>query len=266
MTAIHATALEAGLLHSMISTLRKAWHWAWLDVVCQYRRSVIGPLWETLNVLVIVGGLTLVSSAIFRVPALQLAGYIGIGMIIWSAIMTLVNEGTTLFVRNADLIKTRNIETTMYVGRLVCRVAILFLHHLTIYVLGLAVGILSFSVVSPLAVIGIIALFINGFWVVTVLAFLCARFRDLELIVRNLLQLVFFITPVFWEARLLAPEQRFLVDFNVVYHFMELIRAPLLGHAPPILAYVIVGITTLLGFLLAAFVRRRMRRDLAFFV
>jgi ABC-type polysaccharide/polyol phosphate export permease len=35
-----------------LRNLRKAFAWAWLDIVCQYRRSKIGPLWETINALV----------------------------------------------------------------------------------------------------------------------------------------------------------------------------------------------------------------------
>ena len=40
---------------------RKSLAWAWLDVKCQYRRTSIGPAWETINLVVMLLGLSLVS-------------------------------------------------------------------------------------------------------------------------------------------------------------------------------------------------------------
>ena len=63
------TAVRRTSLHSIAGqasrNLYKSFLWAWLDVVCQYRRSRIGPFWETINVVVMMLGLTVVSSAIF---------------------------------------------------------------------------------------------------------------------------------------------------------------------------------------------------------
>jgi homopolymeric O-antigen transport system permease protein len=46
------------LVRSTVFNLWKSLNWAWLDTICQYRRSRIGPLWETINVLVMLIGLT----------------------------------------------------------------------------------------------------------------------------------------------------------------------------------------------------------------
>ena len=89
---------------------------------------------------------------------------------------------------------------------------------------------------SLLAIPGIVLLFVNGFWVVMVLGYICARFRDVELFVRNLMQLAFFVTPVFWNYRQLATDRKFIVDYNVLFYFIEIIRNPLLGEVPPLSA------------------------------
>ena len=120
--------------------------------------------------------------------------------------------------------------------------------------------------IALLSIPGIALLFVNGFWVIIVLAFICARFRDVELIVRNLLQIAFLVTPVFWNYQQIAPNQRFMVDYNLFFHFLQIIRLPLLGEIPPARTYLIVIATTLLGYAAAAVVYYRMRRRLAFFV
>jgi ABC-type polysaccharide/polyol phosphate export permease len=269
MSAIAVTRQTSGspdMVWRLLANLRKGLLWAWLDVVCQYRRSKIGPLWETINVVVMILGLTVVSSAILGGDVANLIGYIGLGIIIWSAISALIIEGTTAFIKNASLITTSNIDLDLYVGRTVFRILINFSHHFILYFIAVALMIVPLGWTSLLAVPGIILLFANGFWVVTVLAFICSRFRDVELIVRNLLQLAFFVTPVFWSYQQIAGNRKFIVDYNIIFYFIEIIRAPLLGQIPPLRDYLVIAAVTAFGYVLALLVYRRMRRQLAFFV
>jgi ABC-type polysaccharide/polyol phosphate export permease len=249
-----------------VRNLRKGLTWAWLDTVCQYRRSKIGPLWETINVLVMTLGIAVVSSAVIGGTMGDLIGYIGLGIIIWSVITAQIGEGTTAFVRNREYILSSNLSIDLYVARMSFRIFITFFHHLILYILAVAVGLISLQWITLLALPGIVLLFINGFWAITLLALVCARFRDVELIVRNLLQLAFFVTPIFWDYRRVPSGREYIIDYNVLFYFIEIVRAPLLGEAPPLRTYAVVLAVTVLGYVLAYVAYRRMRRYLAFFV
>ena len=190
---------------------------------------------------VMIGGLTLVSSAVFGGNVIGHMGYIGAGIIAWSAISAMITEGPSTFVRYGSLITSTNIDVDVYVGRTVFKILITFAHHLIIYAIGVVFLVVPLAWTSLLAIPGITLVFINGFWVVTVLAFICARFRDVELIVRNLLQLAFFVTPVFWDYQQVAADRRYIVDYNVLFHFIEIVRAPLLGQVPSARNYLVVA-------------------------
>ena len=118
---------------------------------------------------------------------------------------------------------------------------ITFGHHILLYLVGIALGLIPLTWIALLSIPGIALLLVNGFWVIIVLAFMCARFRDVELIVRNLLQVAFLVTPVFWNYQQIAPNQRFMVDYNVLFHFLQIIRLPLLGEIPSGRTYLIVS-------------------------
>jgi ABC-2 type transport system permease protein/lipopolysaccharide transport system permease protein len=135
-----------------------------------------------------------------------------------------------------------------------------------LYFLGLVLMLVPLTWVSLLAIPGIALLFINGYWVCVALAFLCARFRDIEQIIRNLLQLAFFVTPVFWSHTVIQGSKRAIVDYNVFFYFIEIVRGPLLGQVPPLHYYVVALACTVAGYGIAFLVYRRMRRQLAFFV
>jgi ABC-type polysaccharide/polyol phosphate export permease len=253
-------------LRTGANNLWKSLSWAWLDTVCQYRRSRIGPLWETINVLVMLVGLTVVSSSVFGTSIFTIIGHAGIGIIVWSAIASLVIEGPGTFVRNCGYVTNSRLSIDLYVGRAVFKTLITFSHHFVIYFIGALFGLVPIGSIALLAIPGIALLFVNGWWVAMVLGLICARFRDLEPFVRNIMQLAFFVTPVFWNYRQIAAERRFLVAGNPLFYFIEIIRKPLLGEAPPLSFYAAVLGVTAFGYALAYYVHRRMRKQLAFYL
>src|SRR6185503_6495837 len=141
-------------------------NWAWLDTVCQYRRSRIGPLWETINVLVMLLGMSVVSAAVFGSSVSDIIAYVGLGIIIWSALSALVIEGAGTFVRNAPYISNSTLDRDLYVARSVFKIMITFGHHVIIYLIGIVFALVPLSWTSLLAIPGIVLLFVNGFWVV----------------------------------------------------------------------------------------------------
>jgi ABC-type polysaccharide/polyol phosphate export permease len=78
------------------------------------------------------------------------------------------------------------------------------------------------------------------------LAMIAARYRDISQLIKNLIQVVFFITPVMWNPSVLPANKLFFVWGNPIYPFIEMIRAPLLGNLPSLQIIVTsLGITLL---------------------
>ena len=133
--------------------------------------------------------------------------------------------------RNAGHILGSNISVDLYVGRTLFKTFITFGHHILLYLVGVALGLIPLTWIALLSIPGIALLLVNGFWVIIVLAFMCARFRDVELIVRNLLQVAFLVTPVFWNFQQISPNQRFMVDYNRFFIFFRSFGCPVGGNS-----------------------------------
>jgi ABC-type polysaccharide/polyol phosphate export permease len=251
----------------LLASLRKSFKWAWLDTVCRYRRSRIGPLWETINVLVSILGVTLVSSSVLGSGSLvQAMPYVGLGIISWSAIATVITEGTTVFTKHASHIRGTSMGIDLYVGRTVFGSLITFCHHLILYAFGVLLLPIDVHWTNLLAIPGIVLFYANAMWIVPFLGLLCARFRDIEQIIRNLVQLAFFVTPVFWKYDAISADRKFIVDYNPLFYFLEIIRDPLLGQVPTVRAYLVVVVGTAAGYLLLYVAYRSLRARLALFV
>jgi len=230
----------------------------WHDIRQRYRRSVIGPFWLTISTAVMVGAMGFLYARIFKQDVSTYLPYLAVGLVVWGTISTMVNESCTVFTTAEQIIKQIRVPLTTHVCRLVWRNAIIFAHNAII----LAVVMLWYgSVTFPnlvAALLGIVALFLAGIWGGLVIGILCTRFRDIPPLVANVMQIAFFVTPILWHRDVLG-DRTWMTAWNPIFHLVEVVRAPLIGHQLPAASYAYVLAMTAGGFLFALAMLTRYR-------
>jgi lipopolysaccharide transport system permease protein len=98
------------------------------------------------------------------------------------------------------------------------------------------------------------------------LAPLCARFRDLQQILQNVVALSMFLTPVMWRSEQLQGKFDALTLYNPFGTFLELIRGPLLGHVPAAHYYWSALVVTFAGFAIAIPFYAKFRRRIVYWL
>jgi lipopolysaccharide transport system permease protein len=198
----------------------------WHDIKQRYRRSVLGPLWFTLSTLIMVAVLGGLYSTLLHQNIRDYLPYLACGLVVWGYIAAVVNEGCTAFIGAGYLIKQMRIPLTVHVCRIVWRNFAIMLHSLPVLVILL----MAFGhwptwefLLVPFA---LFLLLLHGVWIGIVLATLCTRFRDIQPIVTNLIQVIFFFTPVMWSPEILK-DRAWVAEYNPLYHIIETVRAPL---------------------------------------
>jgi len=238
---------------------------AWQDIRIKYRRSKIGPFWITISMAVFCIALGVVYSQLFKIETSDLVPFLAIGLVVWNFVASCVGEMPNLFVDNAAYIKDMRINPLTILLRVLTRNAIIFGHNLLI-VLGIY---LYFGIwpgwIALLALPGYFLVVLNLAVIGIPLSIVGARFRDLAQITQSILQVVFFITPIFWFPRLLA-EGSWVIAANPVAYFIDLIRSPLLGHAPEPISWAVSLVTLLTTSILAVWVYRNKSARIAFWV
>ncbi|MBC7438285.1 MAG: ABC transporter permease [Bdellovibrionales bacterium] len=237
----------------------------WQDIRQRYRRSVLGPFWLTISTAIMVGALGFVYSGLFKQPLGEYLPYIGVGMIVWALISSIANESCSVFPMAEGMIKQIRLPLTVHVCRMVWRNIVIFGHNAIILVViyafygkGLHVDLLTI----PFAVL---LLALNGVWVGVLLGIFCTRFRDIAQIVANMIQLLFFVTPIMWSPAVLG-ERAWIATYNPVYHYIELIRSPILGHPFPAVSWAVTFCITALGLLIALAALTRYRHRVAYWL
>jgi ABC-type polysaccharide/polyol phosphate export permease len=232
----------------------------WNDILQRYRRSLLGPLWLTASMAIMVVALGVVYAQIFKIALRDFMPFLCIGLLIWGFISTILTESGTLFTGSESYIKQIRLPYSVYVYRFIWSKIIIFAHNFVIYF-----GILVYFQIWPgtaalYAIPGFLLMTFNGALTSLYLGMVSARFRDIPQIVASMTQIVFFVTPIMWKPELLGAHS-VLMTFNPFYHLVEIVRAPLLGQLPSLENYVAVALVTGLNLLLAAafFVRFRAR-------
>ncbi|MEV5647825.1 ABC transporter permease [Nocardia sp. NPDC052254] len=246
----------------------------WQDIKQRYRRSVIGPFWITIATGVQAAAMGILYAAILNQDLWTYLPYVTIGLIVWNVINASILEGSDVFIANEGLIKQLPSALSVHVYRLVWRQFLFFAHNIVIYlVMLLAFSVwkhLDWSVV--LAVPAIALLFLNSAWISIVFGILSTRYRDIAPILGSMTLMLFVLTPVMWTTKSLhdqggaVSERAKLVELNPTYHYLEIVRAPLLGDVVHARSWLVVGVITVIGWALAILALKQYRSRVPYWV
>lgn len=201
------------------------------DIELRYKRSLLGPFWISAVLIATVLALAYVFADVFQSDFVTYVSFIGAGLLAWNLIFALVNEGSLSITEHAPFLQNVRMPLTVIAGRIVWRNAIIFLHNLAaIMTLLLAFGA-QFTVAVFTVAPGAALILTFGYFLAIVLGPLCVRFRDIPLVIQSGMQVVFFLTPIFWMPSAVSHRPMFLAA-NPFAHLIALIREPLLGNYP----------------------------------
>jgi ABC-type polysaccharide/polyol phosphate export permease len=205
------------------------WGLAWQDIRQRYKRSLLGPFWITASTGVMVLAMGPLYGALLGQNVSDYIKYLAVSMIIWSFISTCINEAGSVFISSEGYIKQVPLPFSIYVFRIIARNILILLHNVLIVFVVLIVFPSVYSESLFLVPIGLFLVTCNLFWIVLIIGLLSTRFRDIPQLVSNVVQVAFFLSPIIWKVDMLNVKSQYLANINPLYHFMEVIRAPLFG-------------------------------------
>jgi ABC-type polysaccharide/polyol phosphate export permease len=250
--------------------VRRWQSWTYLaasSVKNQYRRTVIGPWWITLQTAAYVLGLAILFGAIFHEALNEFVPYVAVGFIGFTLLSGLTRQGAEVFVNNSSVIKSTRQPLSVLVFRAVTIEFLQFAHNMVILIAFVVLGQVKLSALTLLIVPAVLVILVNGVAIGLWLGPTVARFRDVGPFVLSILQMLVFFTPIFWRVDTLHPDNRAaLVGWNPFAYLLDAFRDPMLGGPLVASTYVGVGIITLANVLLAGLVFSRMRSRLPYWV
>jgi ABC-type polysaccharide/polyol phosphate export permease len=236
-----------------------------LDIKQRYRRSVLGPFWLTLSAGLLIAVMGPLYGRLFNLNLSDYVPYLAVSYVLWVFIAGLAVDACNAFIMAEAYIKQARLPFTVYAMRMVWKNFLMFLHNLVI-----VLAVLLF--LSPrtdwsalLAPLGVLMILVNGVWASLLLGLVCARYRDIPPIVASMVQLAFFLSPILWKPAMLGRHQ-WAADWNPLFHFLEIVRRPLLGEGLAASSWVAVLLVTATGSLITLAVFTHYRARIAYWV
>jgi len=242
------------------------WHLGMADVRNKFAKSVVGPSWILLNLALWVGGIGLIYGTLFNQKLEIYLPFLAIGFVVWSYLTQTITDGGNAFVFAEGYIKQFTYPKQIYVLRVLVNASVPLVIGVGIFFVVMLIMGRSFGAGMAWALPGLVLLQIATYLHATIMAYASARFRDLPHGMTALLQVLFFVTPVFFTIDILkARGLDFVYKFNPLYYLIELIRHPLtMLEAAPIEVYAATGIYIGLLVLVALFVAGRLDKRIVY--
>ena len=237
----------------------------WNDIIQRYQRSILGPLWLTISMGILIGALGFLYASLFKMDLSSYLPFLTIGFILWQFISGILLDGCNAFVTADGIIKQIKLPLSLHIYRLLWRNILTFLHNAIVILVVMVIFDITVNWNTLLAVPGILIILLNGFWITFLLGMACARYRDINPTVISLVQLSFFVTPIIWSPTLL-PDRQFILLYNPFYHFVEVIRSPLLGNSVAGETWLILIAITIIGWGIMLPLAGRLQRRLVYWL
>ncbi len=201
------------------------------ELKARYRASVLGFLWTFLNPTLNMAVYVLVFGYFMKSQVPQYPYYLFCGLLPWIFFSTSVLGGTTSVSDRRDLLTKVRFPAQVLPATVVLTNLFNFLLSLPLlFVLGAlyeifkptdldAAGLAQWHSLWPSVhlVMLVPVLLVQTTFTLAVTYFLAAMnvaFRDLQHIVGNVVQMAFFLTPVLWPVKNLAPDQQTLMLYG----------------------------------------------------
>lgn len=233
------------------------------EVRRRYRRTLFGPFWVTITLLIFSSVLGIIWSSLWKQDISAFLPYLLSGLIPWTFISMICSESCAAFLSAETLVRNRAIPYSFFIFGVISRNFIVMAHNLLAVIIIYLFFLKSISLVNFVQLLlGFLILMATSWWIGMMLAMASARYRDVQQGVSSFLQIVMFITPIFWPKEMIGADRMILVDINPLMYFIEIIRLPLLGESVPGMHYLVTALITILGTIFALLIMSRKLKDI----
>ena len=235
------------------------------DLRDRYRRTALGIAWIIVSFALFVAVKVLVFGQMAAASLAEFGLFVTIGFGLWSYINSMVVDACTAYMHSRPWILGTSIPYPVFLLQATLRNLLIFALILLVMAAARFWKPSPWSTRALYVVPGLLAYLVTSIWLATILAPLCARYRDLYHAIQTGMRLFFFVTPILWmpgASGMLADIAR----WNPMTHYLNIVRDPLLYDRLPVESWWVVLAINLVGLVASALVYATTRKKVAHWV
>lgn len=233
------------LVGDLAASLRAPGFWlygAWIDVSVRHRGQALGALWNVASTALFVGMIGTLFSHVMDGGAAYPA-HLAVGYVFFMFIQQNLSQSATIFVRSKSLIQNGYVKYADYVLRLFATQIISLAYNLIVVACVLIIAPVHFTAAVFALLFTVPLFFVAVLGLDFLLSIVGARYKDIGELLRAILGLAMFVTPIIWVAGSGQGKSAMVGPFvyaNPFYYAIEIVRAPLVYGVVPWLEIAVV--------------------------
>lgn len=243
---------------TIISTLTLA------EMKGRYRNTFAGVIWVMFNPLLMFTVHAIIFKYILKINVDRYFIFLLSGLIPWIFISTTLTQTVNTFIRQREALLSFQIHP---ISILLSRILDNFIN----FILPFAI---LFVILAPneefntfglmFVPLAMLFLFIGVSAMAIILSTLQVFFRDTEYIVNFVVNIMFFLTPIFYPRHLIPEKYQILVDLNPFYAYIRTFKNSLWSYSHTEIMSSLLNVSLFLGasIIIATFVWKRLRNEL----
>jgi lipopolysaccharide transport system permease protein len=203
------------------------------DLKIRYKRSFLGIAWSLVTPITQVLIFSFVFNKILPLDVENYTAFLFVGVLSWSWFATSLNSSAGAVTHNPGLVRRPGFPVAVLPVLTVASSGIHFLLALPILFIFTVTG----GGTPGAALVALPLVMCVQFFITLSLAYLIAagnvRYRDIQHLVGSLLMVAFYLTPVFYSARAVPEDYRFVYTSNPMAEVLAAYRAILIENRWP---------------------------------
>lgn len=201
----------------------------------RYHGSVLGYLWTLIKPLMLFAVLYMVFSILMRFPVEHYQIYLLLGIILWNFFAEGTSMGLASLLTKSSLISKVNFPRVLVVVASTSSALITFLLNFLVFVVFLIWSDIPFTPSMLFFPVYVVVEYFIILGIALTLSVLFVRFRDMSHIWEILLQMGFWLTPIFYTLEIVPEEYHSIFYLNPMARIIWYSRTIFLdGHIPNI--------------------------------
>lgn len=196
------------------------------ELKAKYKGMMLGYLWSLLLPLCQSLVFLVVFDHFLRFPIADYFLFLSIGFVVWQFFSNSILCGSTILINNSNLVKKTTSPRIIFIGASVGAEFVHLLVSLPILLLFMVIcGRCPAWSAGCSLIAGILTIGLYAFSMAVLVALSNVFFRDLERLLQVLLQVWFYVTPIFYSMKQIPEKYHDLFFLNPIYIPLRLFRA-----------------------------------------
>jgi ABC-type polysaccharide/polyol phosphate export permease len=230
-----------------------------VDIRQKYKRTILGRMWLLMLPLIQIIIIGPIYSVIFNKNIDEYIFYLTIGILVWNFISNSLTELSTVLIHSESYLLESKINVSRFVFKVIYKNVYIFINCIPVIVFVMLFYKNNLNINVYYSLFGFLFIIINIYLIGIIISLVSVKYRDIPIIITNMLNLLFLVTPVFWVSKDFIENKFLIMYFNPFFHMLESIRSPLISGKIPSNSLIYLVILAFILYIVSEYIMRKFK-------